>query len=152
MPLTPTQTLIMYKDKDRDRDRDKDKDRGRYRDRDKDKNNYRRHYPVNDNGYYDYYTTIYDERNYGGYTYGLGAYQQGYEDGLFTGASDARRGQRYAPEQSHFYSGANHGYSSTFGQRDIYQQAYRDGFLRGYEEGYWNWQRYFSGGTFHRGP
>ena len=28
----------------------------------------------------------------------------------------------------------------------------RDGFLRGYEEGYRNWQKYFSGGTFRRGP
>jgi hypothetical protein len=27
--------------------------------------------------------------------------------------------------------------------------AYRDGFLRGYQEGYQNWQRYFQNGSFH---
>jgi hypothetical protein len=37
----------------------------------------------------------------------------------------------------------------VFGSRDIYQQAYRDGFLSGYHEGYRDWQRYFSGGFFH---
>jgi hypothetical protein len=82
----------------------------------------------------------------------LSAYDQGFEDGLFTGANDARRGQTFDPERSHFYRGANHGYNSTYGNKDIYQQAYRDGFLRGYEEGYRNWQKYFIGGTFHRGP
>ena len=44
------------------------------------------------------------------------------------------------------------GYSSVYGRRDVYQQAYRDGFLRGYDEGYRNWQRYFSGGSFRPGP
>jgi len=71
---------------------------------------------------------------------------------LFTGANDARRGQIFQPERSHFYTGATHGYNSSFGNKDIYKQAYRDGFLRGYEEGYRNWQKYFSGGTFRRGP
>jgi len=32
---------------------------------------------------------------------------------------------------------------------DSYSQAYRDGFLRGYQEGHQNWQRYFIGGHFH---
>jgi flagellar biosynthesis/type III secretory pathway protein FliH len=79
----------------------------------------------------------------------LTAYQRGYQDGLFTGASDARRGQSYFPERSHFFQGGNYGYSSIYGNRDTYQQAYRDGFLSGYQEGYQNWQKYFSGGYFH---
>ena len=60
--------------------------------------------------------------------YGLGAYDQGYEDGLFTGANDARRGQTFDPERSHFYKNGANGYNSSFGNKDIYQQAYRDGF------------------------
>jgi hypothetical protein len=67
---------------------------------------------------------------------------------LFTGANDARRGQSYDPYRSHFYKGGNFGYDPVFGQRDLYQQAYRDGFLAGYAEGYRNWQRYFAGGSF----
>ena len=101
---------------------------------------------------YDFYTLIYDPGNYGGYSYGLGAYDQGYEDGLRTGANDARRGQNYDPERSHFYKSATGGFNAIFSQRAIYQQAYRDGFLRGYDEGFRNWQRYFTGGAFHRGP
>jgi len=78
----------------------------------------------------------------------MSAYERGYQDGLFTGANDARRGQGYFPERSHFFGGTP-GYSSIFGGRDTYRRAYRDGFLRGYQEGYQNWQRYFNGGTFH---
>jgi len=103
---------------------------------------------------FSFYTVIFDSGNYGNYSYGLSAYDQGYEDGLYTGANDARRGQSYDPERSHFYTSASRGYSSVLGQRAIYQQAYRDGFLRGYDEGFRNWQRYFMGGgsVFRRGP
>jgi hypothetical protein len=51
--------------------------------------------------------------------------------------------------RSHYFRSGYYGYSSVFGGRDLYQQAYRDGFLRGYQEGYQNWQRYFRGGSFH---
>ena len=79
-----------------------------------------------------------------------GSGDQGYEDGLYTGANDGRRGQSYNPSRSHFFRSATGGYTARFGDRDVYKQAYRDGFMRGYEEGYNNWQRYFSGGYFHR--
>jgi len=69
---------------------------------------------------------------------------------LLTGASDGRRGQTYDPERSHFYKRADGGFFSIFGGRSSYQQAYRDGFLRGYQDGFQDWQRYFSGGYFHR--
>jgi hypothetical protein len=82
----------------------------------------------------------------------LNAYDRGYEDGLYTGANDARRGQSYDPERSRFYKSGTGGYHSSLGQKDVYQQAYRDGFLRGYDEGFRNWQKYFPAGTFRRGP
>ena len=80
----------------------------------------------------------------------LSAYDRGYNDGLYTGANDGRRGQIYDPERSHFYKSADHGYRSIKGPRDIYRQAYRDGFLRGYREGFQDWRHYFVNGTFIR--
>ena len=102
-------------------------------------------------GYF-FYTEVYDSGNYGGYAYGSDAYDNGYADGLYTGANDARRGQSYDPERSHYYKSGAGGYSSVLGQRSFYEQAYRDGFLRGYDEGFRNWQRYCLGGVCRRGP
>ena len=96
-------------------------------------------------------TVSYSAANYPDYdrSYSLDAYDLGYNDGLYTGANDGRRGQTYDPERSHFYKGTP-GYHSSKGSRDAYQQAYQDGFLRGYREGYQNWQKYFAGGVFRR--
>ena len=79
-------------------------------------------------------------RGYGlayGYPYGYynqfvfssskAADNQGYQDGLKTGSSDARRGQNNDPERSHYFKNAGFG---NFGE------AYREGFLRGYSEGF----------------
>ena len=52
---------------------------------------------------------------------------QGYTDGLKTGSSDARRGQSNDPERSHYFQNAGFG---NFGE------AYREGFLRGYAQGF----------------
>jgi len=133
--------------RDRDRDRDRDGDRNRHhrhrhgdrdRDRDRDRNwRYRE-------------TRVYQASNYGNYRYGSNAYDQGYHDGLYTGANDARRGQGYDPERSHFYKHGAGGFLSVFGSPASYSLAYRDGFLRGYNEGFQNYQNYFVGGRFHR--
>lgn len=66
------------------------------------------------------------------------AYDQGYRDGLYTGANDARRGQSYNPQRSHFFK-----------RSGAYQQAYQAGFMRGYDEGYQNYQKYFTNWQFH---
>ena len=55
------------------------------------------------------------------------AENQGYKDGLKTGADDARRGKSNDPERSHYFLNAGFG---NFGE------TYRDGFLRGYSEGF----------------
>jgi hypothetical protein len=93
---------------------------------------------------------VYVSSNYGNYGYGSNAYDQGYQDGLYTGANDARRGQTYDPERSHFYKHGAGGFLSIFGSPASYSMAYRDGFVRGYEEGYLHYETYFSGGRFHR--
>src|SRR6266850_8195988 len=48
--------------------------------------------------------------------------QQGYQYGVSTGASDAQRGQSYSPQRSRYYRDAS--------------DVFRDGFVRGYDEGY----------------
>jgi hypothetical protein len=67
------------------------------------------------------------------------AQDRGYQDGLNTGANDARRGQNYDPQRSHYYRNATYGYDSSYGNREAYKQAYRSGFVSGYREGF---QRY----------
>ena len=89
-----------------DRDHGRDRDRSNRRDRNSDdryhrNDRYRRddRYRRND-GY----------GNYGGYgsngRYGNNGYQvalnQGYQQGLYTGSSDAQRGQSYNPQRSHY--------------------------------------------------
>jgi len=69
------------------------------------------------------------------------AVNDGYRDGVFTGQRDAQRGQNYNPQRSHFYRnghGDNGRYSNNgrYGGGYQYEQAYRDGFLRGYDQGF----------------
>jgi len=60
-------------------------------------------------------------RSYGGYN--NQQVQQGFQYGVNTGASDAQRRQNYSPQRSRYY-------------RDASSQAFRDGFVRGYDQGY----------------
>jgi len=76
--------------------------------------------------------------------YGRGGYnnayqiarQQGYSNGLSTGAADAQRGQSYNPQRSHFWKNGSDGYNSSYGNRGQYKQVFRDAFVQGYREGY----------------
>ncbi|MGI8837017.1 MAG: hypothetical protein ACR2H4_10320 [Pyrinomonadaceae bacterium] len=60
-------------------------------------------------------------RSYGGYN--NQQIQQGFQYGVNTGASDAQRRQSYSPQRSRYY-------------RDAPTQAFRDGFVRGYDQGF----------------
>ncbi len=60
-------------------------------------------------------------RTYGGYN--NQDIQQGFQYGANVGASDAQRGQSYSPQRSRYY-------------RDAPTQAFRDGFVRGYDQAY----------------
>jgi hypothetical protein len=74
------------------------------------------------------------------------AREQGYRNGLATGASDAQRGQSYNPQRSHFWKNGTDGYNSGYGNRGQSKQVFRDAFVQGYREGY---SRY--GGNNRRG-
>jgi len=71
-------------------------------------------------------------RTYGGYN--NQQLQQGFQYGVNTGASDAQRRQSYSPQRSHYYQKAP-------------SQAFRDGFVRGYDQGY----RQYAGGYGNNG-
>lgn len=73
------------------------------------------------------------------------AAQQGYQDGMYTGQNDAAKRQNYNPQRSHFYRNG-HGDNGSYGNNGRYggnsyqyQEAYRQGFMQGYNDGY---QRY----------
>jgi hypothetical protein len=60
-------------------------------------------------------------RSYGGYN--NQQIQQGFQYGVNTGVSDAQRRQNYSPQRSRYY-------------RDAPSQAFREGFVRGYDQGF----------------
>ena len=134
-----TAVQAQWQDRDQNRgDRDRrDRNRDNRRDQNRD---YRRNDQYGRNGGYG--NGGYGNGGYGGYgNVDQVALNQGFQDGLYTGSSDAQRGQNYNPQRSHFYRngrGNNGGYGS-YGNNYQYQQAYRNGFLRGYDQGF---QRY----------
>lgn len=67
------------------------------------------------------------------------ARQQGYSYGLNVGAADAQRGQSFNPQRSRYYRNGMDGYSSSYGNRGVYRQVFRDAFIQGYRDGF---QRY----------
>ena len=73
------------------------------------------------------------------------AREQGYRNGLSTGAADAQRGQSYSPQRSHFWKNGTDGYSSRYGNRGQYKQVFRDAFVQGYRQGYQQYGGYQRG-------
>ncbi|HEX7314654.1 MAG TPA: hypothetical protein VF297_12075 [Pyrinomonadaceae bacterium] len=63
--------------------------------------------------------------------------ERGYEEGRRVGSMDALRGQTNDPQRSRHYKRGGGGIIS-WGRSEAAKQAYRDCFLRGYEEGYRN--------------
>ncbi len=81
-------------------------------------------YPYRYYGYYGYPYGYYSQYVFGD---SEAADSQGYHDGLKTGSNDARRGQSYDPERSHYFK------DSGFGN---FAENYREGFSRGYSNGF----------------
>ena len=87
----------------------------------------------------DYQNDRYRNDRYGrnnGYNQYQIAREQGYRDGLATGASDAQHGQSFDPQRSHYWKNGTDGYNSSYGNRGQYKQMFRDAFAQGYREGY----------------
>lgn len=65
------------------------------------------------------------------------AYRNGYQSGRIEGENDARRGRRFDYSDSGVYRSANGGYdSNSYGSRNEYRLAFRQGFAAGYDDGY----------------
>ena len=64
------------------------------------------------------------------------AEQFGYQDGLAAGRKDARKGDHFKPEDHDYYKDGDHGWTASLGTKENFKQFYRQGFVRGYNEGY----------------
>ena len=116
---------------------------------------YGRNYPNGNN--YPYGNNYPNGRNYpygggypaGNYTYGNGnapygnsrgygnqAANVGYQDGIMDGRNDRMTGHSFRPTHDDNYKHADRGYSSAFGNKNMYKQQYRSGYERGYPQGY----------------
>jgi hypothetical protein len=72
-----------------------------------------------------------------GYGYGYSeATDRGYREGLDKGRDDGHDRHAYDPRGEKWYRQGDRGYKKEYGPREQYKAAYRDAFLRGYDEGY----------------
>jgi hypothetical protein len=82
--------------------------------------------------------TRYDDRyGYGGsFQLRQTALNAGYNEGIKEGRKDRQRGERFEYRDEENYRNANTDYSSRLGDRALYQQYFRQGFVNGYSDGY----------------
>lgn len=76
------------------------------------------------------------------------ALNDGYDQGYRAGQSDRYDGWGYDPYGNFGYSDASYGYDSYYVSYSEYQYYFREGFRRGYEDGYYgryNYGAYNSG-------
>jgi hypothetical protein len=65
-----------------------------------------------------------------------GAYASGYQEGFEHGRSDARRGRSFDYRRHDEFRDGDEGYSRRYGEREYYREAFRHGFVAGYNEAY----------------
>jgi len=74
------------------------------------------------------------------------ALNQGYKEGYRAGRADHEDRWRFDPRSSFAYQDANFGYDGRYVPQDEYNYYFREGFERGYEDGYYGRRKYGSGG------
>jgi hypothetical protein len=77
-----------------------------------------------------------DADAYANWTYEDVATDTGYRDGLQAGLSDLRQRKDFKPERHEAWEDGKHGYRKEYGDKKVYIEQYRKGFLRGYEDSY----------------
>lgn len=75
-----------------------------------------------------------DAPGYSNWSYEDVATDTGYRDGLQAGLSDLRQHKDFKPEKHDAYEDGKHGYRKEYGDKKLYVEQYRKGFLRGYED------------------
>jgi len=80
----------------------------------------------------------YDDRyGYGGsFQLRQTALNAGYNEGIKEGRKDRSRGDRFDYRDEEDFRNANTDYSSRLGNRQLYAQYFRQGFVNGYTDGY----------------
>ncbi len=73
---------------------------------------------------------------YSRWNYSDVAFDTGYRDGLGAGQKDWRDRKEYRPERHDSFEDANHGYHKSYGDKSLYKEQYRKGFLRGYDDAF----------------
>ena len=78
------------------------------------------------------------------------ALNQGYEEGFRAGQADREDRWRFSYQDAYAYQDASYGYSGFYVSRDEYNYYFREGFRRGYEDGYYSRSQYgsYSNGKF----
>jgi hypothetical protein len=70
------------------------------------------------------------------------AVRYGYEEGVRAGNADRRDHWRYNSRDSFAYRDANYGYTGHYVEQSDYNYYFRQGFRKGYEDGYYSRARY----------
>ena len=68
------------------------------------------------------------------------AFDNGYRDGIRAGQRDLSNHAKFDPADQPSYRDGDHGYRSSFGDLEAYKRQYREGFMRGYQDGYGRWR------------
>jgi hypothetical protein len=107
--------------------------------------------------YYDYYNDPYFYEapmyrySYGGRYYDTSqrgadllrqALNYGYQEGFQAGEADRVDGWRFDYRNSYAFQDANYGYTGFYVGQDDYNHYFREGFRRGYEDGYYSRSQY----------
>jgi hypothetical protein len=64
------------------------------------------------------------------------AYANGQNEGLKNGRQDAQKGRRFEYEQHDGYRAADKGFDESDGDRQMYRDSFRKGFVVGYTDAY----------------
>jgi hypothetical protein len=72
------------------------------------------------------------------------AIRDGYEEGFYAGQADRQDGWGFNPNEAYGYQDASYGYDGYYVGLEDYQYYFREGFRRGYEDGYYSRSRYGS--------
>ena len=66
------------------------------------------------------------------------AVNNGYQEGYYAGKADREDGWDFDYRQTYAYEDASYGYDGYYVGLDEYQHYFREGFRRGYEDGYYS--------------
>mgnify|MGYP003407095359 FL=1 len=72
----------------------------------------------------------------------LQAINYGYEEGFQAGRADRMDRWGYNFREAYAYQDANYGYNGYYVDRGTYNYYFREGFRRGYDDGYYSRYRY----------